>query len=112
VEEPVDPPEAPGEVAGPGAGGVGVEQVHDAAVPAVLGKAEVGGDRVEALLVAIGGGEGRAVLGEAAGDDRAQASPGPGYRDHSPLEVAHAAARSRSPACGRSAGSSLGASCE
>ena len=60
-----------------------------AAVEAVLGKAEVGAELVEPLLVDVGGGDRRAVVGQAASDGRSEAAGGAGDGDHASVELSH-----------------------
>ena len=73
VDEPVDAAEALDQRRAPGAGGVLVEQVDRAPVPALGRQAEVGGERVERPLVAAGSGDRRARPPRAARRRAAQA---------------------------------------
>ncbi len=86
VDEPVDPAEALDQRRAPGARGVLVEQVDGAPVPALGRKAQVGGDRVERLLGAIGAGNRRAGLGELLGDERPEAAADSGDRDYAVIK--------------------------
>ena len=53
------------------------------------GEPEVGAELVEALLVDVGGGDGGAVVGEAASDGRSEAAGGAGDGDHASVELSH-----------------------
>ncbi len=63
-----------------------VEQVDDPGVDPVGVEAEVGDERVEDRLVAVGERQRGAGLGEPGGDDRAEPAAGAGDRDHAPVE--------------------------
>ena len=86
VQEAVDAAEALLERRGPLARGPLVEQVDDPGVDPVGVEAEVGDERVEDRLVAVGERQRGAGLGEPGGDDRAEPAAGAGDRDHAPVE--------------------------
>src|SRR5262245_47945276 len=89
VEEPVDLSELLLRGGGPVAGLGLVEEVDRAGVHAVAGKAEALGDGVGDLLAAVREGEGGAGVGEAAGDDRAEAAARAGDSDDPSVEIRH-----------------------
>ena len=120
VDEAVDLAEALDERLAPAAGGVGVEQVDDPPVPALLGDAGLGGDRVEALLGDVGGGDrrarrrrgGRRPPGRARRRRRRRRSPCPSSRRFGQLRPRLPAASPLASGRASSAGSSFGFSCE
>ncbi len=86
VDEPVDPAEALGEPRAPLAGRVLVQQIDLATVPAPGRQAQLGAERVECLLAAVGPGDGRPRRRQFRGDQGAQATADPGNRDHPSLK--------------------------
>ena len=89
MQETVDAAKALGERARPFARGLLGEQVDDAGVDPVLAEAEVFDHGVEPFLVDVGEREARAVVGEAAGDRRAEAAGGAGDRNDASVESSH-----------------------
>ena len=89
VEESVDPAEALDQRRAPVAGGFVVEQIDGATVPALGGDAELGGEGVEAVLIAVGAGDGRARAGESLGDHGPQPTADSGDGVHAAVEATH-----------------------
>src|SRR5206468_10747380 len=86
VQQPVEVAEALAERRRPGPRGVGIEEVDDARVEAIVGQVELGGEGVEPVLGDVGERQGGAVGGEAAGDRRPETAGGTGDREDAAVE--------------------------
>jgi hypothetical protein len=91
VEESVDVAELLRGGGGPVVGLGLLEEVDGAGVDAVVGQPEVLGDAVGDLLVAVGECEAGAGVGEALGDDGAEAAARAGDGDDAAVEIGHGA---------------------
>jgi hypothetical protein len=82
VDEAVDAAEALDQGRAPGAGGLLVEEIDGATVPALGRQAELGGQRLERLLAALGSGDDRPLGRQAFSHHGPEPTPDPGDSDH------------------------------
>jgi hypothetical protein len=89
VQKAVDPAEALDDSGCPLPRGVLGEEVDDTAVEAILRQPQVRAELVKPVPVHVGGGDRRAVIGQAAGDRGSEAAGGAGDGDHASVELGH-----------------------